>query len=167
MTEFISIHGARENNLKDVTLRIPKRQLTIFTGVSGSGKSSIVFGTLATEAQRAAQGRQRLRDGRTGGRPQGWRGGVRGHAGGAGEDEAFADRAVFAVALNSAHSPARESARYFFFAGFDLPLPTRFAAVAAVRASFDFATLRPGFFAFGAFSFAGASTGADVAGDRA
>jgi excinuclease UvrABC ATPase subunit len=52
MTEFISIRGARENNLKDVTLEIPKRKLTIFTGVSGSGKSSIVFDTLATEAQR-------------------------------------------------------------------------------------------------------------------
>src|SRR5580700_7714907 len=52
MAEFISIRGARENNLKDVTLRIPKRKLTIFTGVSGSGKSSIVFDTLATEAQR-------------------------------------------------------------------------------------------------------------------
>ncbi len=48
----IFIRGARENNLKDVTLRIPKRKLTIFTGVSGSGKSSIVFDTLATEAQR-------------------------------------------------------------------------------------------------------------------
>ena len=52
MTEFISIRGARENNLKDVTLQIPKRKLTIFTGVSGSGKSSIVFDTMATEAQR-------------------------------------------------------------------------------------------------------------------
>lgn len=52
MNEFISIRGARENNLKDVSLRIPKRRLTIFTGVSGSGKSSIVFDTLATEAQR-------------------------------------------------------------------------------------------------------------------
>ena len=52
MAEFISIRGARENNLKDVTLEIPKRKLTIFTGVSGSGKSSIVFDTLATEAQR-------------------------------------------------------------------------------------------------------------------
>jgi excinuclease UvrABC ATPase subunit len=52
MTEFISIRGARENNLKDVTLQIPRRKLTIFTGVSGSGKSSIVFDTLATEAQR-------------------------------------------------------------------------------------------------------------------
>lgn len=50
--EFIEIRGARENNLKDVTLRIPKRKTTIFTGVSGSGKSSIVFDTIATEAQR-------------------------------------------------------------------------------------------------------------------
>src|SRR5688572_30783665 len=52
MNEFIDIRGARENNLKDVSLRIPKRQITIFTGVSGSGKSSIVFDTIATEAQR-------------------------------------------------------------------------------------------------------------------
>src|SRR4051794_6709812 len=52
MTEYIEIRGARENNLKDVDLRIPKREITIFTGVSGSGKSSIVFDTLATEAQR-------------------------------------------------------------------------------------------------------------------
>ncbi|HTE16870.1 MAG TPA: excinuclease ABC subunit UvrA, partial [Armatimonadota bacterium] len=52
MSEFIEIRGARENNLKDVTLRIPKRKITIFTGVSGSGKSSIVFDTIATEAQR-------------------------------------------------------------------------------------------------------------------
>src|SRR3954466_4489173 len=52
MTASIEIRGARENNLKDVTLRIPKRQITIFTGVSGSGKSSIVFDTIATEAQR-------------------------------------------------------------------------------------------------------------------
>ena len=51
--EFIEIRGARENNLKDVTLRIPKRKITVFTGVSGSGKSSIVFDTIATEAQRA------------------------------------------------------------------------------------------------------------------
>src|SRR5687767_10321043 len=50
--EFIELHGARENNLKNVSLRIPKRKITIFTGVSGSGKSSIVFDTLATEAQR-------------------------------------------------------------------------------------------------------------------
>ncbi|MEN3340274.1 MAG: hypothetical protein V7647_3950 [Acidobacteriota bacterium] len=52
MPEYIEIRGARENNLKDITLRIPKRQITIFTGVSGSGKSSIVFDTIATEAQR-------------------------------------------------------------------------------------------------------------------
>ncbi|MGH2475410.1 MAG: ATP-binding cassette domain-containing protein, partial [Candidatus Limnocylindrales bacterium] len=52
MTEYIEIRGARENNLKDVTLRIPKRQITLFTGVSGSGKSSVVFDTIATEAQR-------------------------------------------------------------------------------------------------------------------
>src|SRR3954468_9010222 len=50
--EYIEIRGARENNLKDVTLSIPKRKITIFTGVSGSGKSSIVFDTIATEAQR-------------------------------------------------------------------------------------------------------------------
>lgn len=50
--EYIEIRGARENNLKDVSLRIPKRKINIFTGVSGSGKSSIVFDTIATEAQR-------------------------------------------------------------------------------------------------------------------
>lgn len=50
--EYIQIRGARENNLKNVSLRIPKRKITIFTGVSGSGKSSIVFDTLANEAQR-------------------------------------------------------------------------------------------------------------------
>lgn len=50
--EFINIRGARENNLKDVSLRIPKRKITIFTGVSGSGKSSIVFDTIAAEARR-------------------------------------------------------------------------------------------------------------------
>lgn len=50
--EYIELRGARENNLKNVTLRIPKRKITIFTGVSGSGKSSIVFDTIATEAQR-------------------------------------------------------------------------------------------------------------------
>jgi excinuclease UvrABC ATPase subunit len=52
MNESIQIRGARENNLRDVSLRIPKRQVTIFTGVSGSGKSSVVFDTIATEAQR-------------------------------------------------------------------------------------------------------------------
>ena len=50
--EYIEIRGARENNLKNVNLRIPKRKITIFTGVSGSGKSSIVFDTIANEAQR-------------------------------------------------------------------------------------------------------------------
>lgn len=52
MQEYIEIRGAHENNLKDVTLKIPKRKITIFTGVSGSGKSSIVFDTIAAEAQR-------------------------------------------------------------------------------------------------------------------
>jgi len=52
MQEYIEIRGARENNLKDVTLRIPKRKITIFTGVSGSGKSSLVFDTIAAESQR-------------------------------------------------------------------------------------------------------------------
>jgi excinuclease UvrABC ATPase subunit len=50
--EYIEIRGARENNLKNVSLRIPKRKITIFTGVSGSGKSSIVFDTIASEALR-------------------------------------------------------------------------------------------------------------------
>ncbi len=50
--EFIVISGARENNLRNVSLRIPKRKITIFTGVSGSGKSSIVFDTIASESQR-------------------------------------------------------------------------------------------------------------------
>jgi excinuclease UvrABC ATPase subunit len=50
--ELIRVHGARENNLKDVSLDIPKRRLTVFTGVSGSGKSSLVFGTIAAESQR-------------------------------------------------------------------------------------------------------------------
>src|SRR2546430_2424956 len=50
--EYIEIRGARENNLKNISLRIPKRKITIFTGVSGSGKSSIVFDTIASEARR-------------------------------------------------------------------------------------------------------------------
>ncbi|WNQ13972.1 excinuclease ABC subunit UvrA [Paenibacillus aurantius] len=50
--EYIVLSGARENNLKNVSLRIPKRKITIFTGVSGSGKSSIVFDTIASESQR-------------------------------------------------------------------------------------------------------------------
>ena len=49
---MIRVHGARENNLKDVSVEIPKRRLTVFTGVSGSGKSSLVFGTIAAESQR-------------------------------------------------------------------------------------------------------------------
>ena len=48
----IRVHGARENNLKDVSVELPKRRLTAFTGVSGSGKSSLVFGTIAAESQR-------------------------------------------------------------------------------------------------------------------
>jgi len=50
--DLIKVHGARENNLKNVTVEIPKRRLTVFTGVSGSGKSSLVFGTIAAESQR-------------------------------------------------------------------------------------------------------------------
>src|SRR5690606_19069032 len=46
------VHGARENNLKDVSVELPKRRLTVFTGVSGSGKSSLVFSTIAAESQR-------------------------------------------------------------------------------------------------------------------
>jgi excinuclease UvrABC ATPase subunit len=50
--DLIRVHGARENNLKDVSVVIPKRRLTVFTGVSGSGKSSLVFDTIAAESQR-------------------------------------------------------------------------------------------------------------------
>ena len=50
--DMIRVQGARENNLKDVSVEIPKRRLTVFTGVSGSGKSSLVFGTIAAESQR-------------------------------------------------------------------------------------------------------------------
>src|SRR5689334_14510463 len=50
--DFIRVTGARENNLKDVSVEIPKRRLTVFTGVSGSGKSSLVFSTIAAESQR-------------------------------------------------------------------------------------------------------------------
>jgi excinuclease UvrABC ATPase subunit len=50
--DVIRVQGARENNLKDVSIEIPKRRLTVFTGVSGSGKSSLVFGTIAAESQR-------------------------------------------------------------------------------------------------------------------
>ena len=50
--DLIRVQGARQNNLKDVTVELPKRRLTVFTGVSGSGKSSLVFGTIAAESQR-------------------------------------------------------------------------------------------------------------------
>ncbi|MEU2951944.1 excinuclease ABC subunit UvrA [Streptomyces xanthochromogenes] len=50
--DMIRVHGARVNNLKDVSIEIPKRRLTVFTGVSGSGKSSLVFNTIAAESQR-------------------------------------------------------------------------------------------------------------------
>jgi len=50
--DTIRVHGARVNNLKDISIAIPKRRLTVFTGVSGSGKSSLVFGTIAAESQR-------------------------------------------------------------------------------------------------------------------
>ncbi len=50
--DLIRVHGARVNNLKDISVEIPKRRLTAFTGVSGSGKSSLVFGTIAAESQR-------------------------------------------------------------------------------------------------------------------
>src|SRR5476649_3009656 len=50
--DVIRVHGARVNNLKDISIELPKRRLTVFTGVSGSGKSSLVFGTIAAESQR-------------------------------------------------------------------------------------------------------------------
>src|SRR5690242_12466353 len=50
--DTIRVQGARENNLKDISLELPKRRLTAFTGVSGSGKSSLVFATIAAESQR-------------------------------------------------------------------------------------------------------------------
>src|SRR5262245_19249662 len=50
--DLITVHGARVNNLKDISVEIPKRRLTAFTGVSGSGKSSLLFGTIAAESQR-------------------------------------------------------------------------------------------------------------------
>src|ERR1044071_3874125 len=50
--DLIRVHGARVNNLREVSVEIPKRQLTVFTGISGSGKSSLVFDTIAAESQR-------------------------------------------------------------------------------------------------------------------
>ncbi|MCB1285763.1 MAG: excinuclease ABC subunit UvrA, partial [Microthrixaceae bacterium] len=50
--EIITVRGARENNLRNVDVEIPKRRLTVFTGVSGSGKSSLVYATIAAESQR-------------------------------------------------------------------------------------------------------------------
>src|ERR1700675_617144 len=50
--DLIRVQGARVNNLKDLSVELPKRRLTVFTGVSGSGKSSLVFGTIAAESQR-------------------------------------------------------------------------------------------------------------------
>ena len=50
--DSIRVEGARENNLKDVSVVLPKRRLTVFTGVSGSGKSSLVFDTIAAESRR-------------------------------------------------------------------------------------------------------------------
>ena len=50
--DLIRVQGARVNNLKDISVEIPKRRLTVFTGISGSGKSSLVFGTIAAESQR-------------------------------------------------------------------------------------------------------------------
>ena len=52
MTEYITVHGARQNNLKDVDLRIPKHQITVFVGLSGAGKSSLVFDTVAAASRR-------------------------------------------------------------------------------------------------------------------
>jgi len=48
--DLIRVHGARVNNLKDISIEIPKRRLTVFTGVSGSGKSSLAFGTITAES---------------------------------------------------------------------------------------------------------------------
>lgn len=52
MNEFISIKGAKTNNLKNISLDIPKHKITVVTGISGSGKSSLVFDTIAAESQR-------------------------------------------------------------------------------------------------------------------
>ncbi|MBJ7349707.1 MAG: excinuclease ABC subunit UvrA, partial [Rhodococcus sp.] len=50
--DLIRVQGARQNNLADISVELPKRRLTVFTGVSGSGKSSLVFSTIAAESQR-------------------------------------------------------------------------------------------------------------------
>lgn len=52
MSNFISIKGAKTNNLKNISIKFPKHKITVVTGVSGSGKSSLVFDTLAAESQR-------------------------------------------------------------------------------------------------------------------
>lgn len=65
--EVIEVRGARENNLADISLDLPKRRLTVFTGVSGSGKSSLVFGTIAA-GTRSRTGRATGSSRSTGGR---------------------------------------------------------------------------------------------------
>ena len=50
--DLIRVQGARENNLRDISVELPKRRITVFTGISGSGKSSLVFATIAAESQR-------------------------------------------------------------------------------------------------------------------
>ncbi len=52
MTEYITVKGARQNNLKDINVKIPKHQITVFVGLSGSGKSSLVFDTIAALSRR-------------------------------------------------------------------------------------------------------------------
>ena len=59
MTVSIEVRGAREHNLKDISVSIPKRAITVVTGVSGSGKSSLVFDTIGAEAQRHLHDHQR------------------------------------------------------------------------------------------------------------
>lgn len=52
MENYIEVIGAKNNNLQNVSLKVPKHQITVFTGLSGSGKSSLVFDTIAAESQR-------------------------------------------------------------------------------------------------------------------